>query len=818
MYDGVQRFCSYAEMTTRSGKQRRIEEPSDSKDDSLPPATPTRPATRTSTEIWLIGHPSASITGAKLPDCRQVMKYYMYLRNDPDNIRNKVKNEEIAYDVVDNVIVFWNMARIKTKYRHHCMSDVMKLWNEWQGLMKNKGRQSDPGNKRANFVARLDTLFDIGAPDAIEAIMKSRLLSAKKKQDDVDFYLDQKHERRASMDGHDKIFETKAEMLLARQAREARIREREENRAERQRETAAEGAACLLELDSYTQMSEGEECQELDPDFEVKLPDDEKPADTEFVSLRMPKKIMQCDEITSAADRLKLSDNQATMLVSAVIKASGGNLDDFDISRSTTHRSRMCNRQQVAENAMAEVTQNPPLFCALHWDGKLLSDVLGDSYERLAVLLSGAPQYIEGKLLGVPSLVDSKGMTQANATYDLLEVWDISDRVAALVFDTTASNSGVHKGAAKLIEERLGRKLLYLACRHHILEVIVGSVWKLLFGAILGPENKLFAQFKQAWKDIDKEIPVQTLTVKDPWLLQVRNQVVKDLVSLLSSEEDSATFPRDDYRECVENTLIIFGETPPRGIHFMKPGAIHQARWMANNLYVAKMFMFSKALLYDDEMVDKLMRMNRFLALFYTSAWMKASSGADAPANDLQLIHDMIDFREVDKALANTVIDKLSNHRWYLTEEVVPFALFSKHRMMTDCLKQEMAIQLVATPVPENFRLGKPVFRKVARDTTLKDLIGPESHTLFRILNVSTDWLVQPVDQWSSNPAFLVAEEFVRTVKVVNDAAERGVKLISDFATIITTDPAQRSWLLQGVEQHRRQFPTFDKKTLNMTL
>lgn len=86
----------------------------------------------------------------------------------------------------------------------------------------------------------------------------------------------------------------------------------------------------------------------------------------------------------------------------------------------------------------------------------------------------------------------------------------------------------------------------------------------------------------------------------------------------------------------------------------------------------------------------------------------------------------MVDFREVDKAftVADTVglIEKRGNHRWYLTEEMVPFALFSKHHnvMVTDCLKQEMAAQYFATPLPENFRLGKPVFRKVDRDTTLK--------------------------------------------------------------------------------------------------
>ena len=129
-----------------------------------------------------------------------------------------------------------------------------------------------------------------------------------------------------------------------------------------------------------------------------------------------------------------------------------------------------------------------------------------------------------------------KGMVhQAND----LEAWDVSDRVSALVFDTTA---GVHKGAAKLIEERLGRKLLYLACRHHTLEVVVGAVWKFLFGSTVGPENKFFAHFKQSWKDIDRELPVQTLRVEEPWLLRAKNKVTKDLVALLSSE-DPTTFP-----------------------------------------------------------------------------------------------------------------------------------------------------------------------------------------------------------------------------------------------------------------------------------
>jgi hypothetical protein len=98
---------------------------------------------------------------------------------------------------------------------------------------------------------------------------------------------------------------------------------------------------------------------------------------------------------------------------------------------------------------------------------------------------------------------------------------------------------------------------------------------------------------------------------------------------------------------------------------------------------------------------------------------------------------------------------------------------------------------------------------------SLTDVIGPESHMLFQSLNISSGWLAKQVEQWSSDPDFQIAENFVRSVKVVNDAAERGVKLISDFATKITTDPIQRQALLQLVEMDHQKYPDFNKATMS---
>ena len=57
----------------------------------------------------------------------------------------------------------------------------------------------------------------------------------------------------------------------------------------------------------------------------------------------------------------------------------------------------------------------------------------------------------------------------------------------------------------------------------------------------------------------------------------------------------------------------------------------------------------------------------------------------------------------------------------------------------------------------------------------------------------------------------------MRTVKVVNNAVERGVKLNIDCAAIINDDVQQKHDLLQATEAHREQFPDFANATLKKT-
>ena len=146
------------------------------------------------------------------------------------------------------------------------------------------------------------------------------------------------------------------------------------------REEQVEGVAASLEYDPGAQLTEEADRTKIDPDFEINIQQEATETDqVEYVTLKVRKKIMQCDQITSAVDRLKLSHNQTSMIITASIKAAVGNLDNFDISRSTTRRTRMFNRQKMAEIVVETVKQNSPQYGALHWDGKRLKDMLGDT-------------------------------------------------------------------------------------------------------------------------------------------------------------------------------------------------------------------------------------------------------------------------------------------------------------------------------------------------------------------------------------------------------------------------------------------------------
>jgi len=80
-------------------------------------------------------------------------------------------------------------------------------------------------------------------------------------------------------------------------------------------------------------------------------------------------------------------------------------------------------------------------------------------------------------------------------------------------------------------------------------------------------------------------------------------------------------------------------------------------------------------------------------------------------------------------------------------------------------------------------------------------------------LDIQQDFLNHHPSTWGSNKNFVDGLKRVQNLKVVNDAAERGIALIQSFNGILTNQEEQKQYLLHVVEQHQQKYPNPNKST-----
>jgi hypothetical protein len=209
-------------------------------------------------------------------------------------------------------------------------------------------------------------------------------------------------------------------------------------------------------------------------------------------------------------------------------------------------------------------------------------------------------------------------------------------------------------------------------------------------------------------------------------------------------------------------------------------------------------------------------RMADFIALFYANLFLRSRISVFAPNDDFHFLASILWYQEEDDQIATAVLASIKRHLWYLAEELVVLALFNES--LSDFTRMLMAKKLFDTRRPTSFKPGKPTFPTIDLGTPplFHQFIGPRSWLLFSILqlNRSQDWLQLPPTFWPLMSDYCYARDFVKRLEVTNDCAERGVKLIGDFKDY-TDEETQRQFLLQVVEDHRKNIPSMLKKNVN---
>ena len=226
--------------------------------------------------------------------------------------------------------------------------------------------------------------------------------------------------------------------------------------------------------------------------------------------------------------------------------------------------------------------------------------------------------------------------------------------------------------------------------------------------------------------------------------------------------------------------MVLLGETPPN-FTWKKPGAAHKARFCAFGIYINKALAFSEQLGFDREVVQALIRVATFITTLYVPYYISASSGCDAPVNDLEMFKKLKIYSLTDSELAESAQAVLCRHTWYLQEETVPFALFSKKLTIDE--KSRLAAKLLTfvedkplhwkedlEPGQETYQLGKPILElDLTPQTCLVDLLGTNSLLMWDILGLDWQWLKQSPEEWDKSASYQDMKEYVCTVKVTND-------------------------------------------------
>jgi len=241
--------------------------------------------------------------------------------------------------------------------------------------------------------------------------------------------------------------------------------------------------------------------------------------------------------------------------------------------------------------------------------------------------------------------------TEAKSIYDLLVQWNLVDKVQAMSFDTTSVNTGRINDVCTRLENMLGRELLWLACRHHIMELVLAKAFSLCFGPSSSPDIPLVKRFKSCWLNFNHEnFEVLELHAEC-------NKFVKATIDSLKLNGQELLI-RDDYQELMELTMVALG-SPPKQKHWRLPGPIHHARWMAKLIYAIKIYLFCNqqdVFRLTKREQNQLQRFVHFGTLMYTKAWMKAPLAAEAPAGDLALWADLEKYKAIDGEIATAAM------------------------------------------------------------------------------------------------------------------------------------------------------------------
>ena len=337
---------------------------------------------------------------------------------------------------------------------------------------------------------------------------------------------------------------------------------------------------------------------------------------------------------------------------------------------------------------------------------------------------------------------------------------------------------------------------------------------KVVLGRSTAPETTLYNAVADTWLTID--------TSAREYL--PRTSEFDDLISFGKSYLAS-TKDRGDYKELMALSLLLLdaypADLPP--YHIRSVGGTSSAQWMAKVIYELKIVLFKsqfvRAGLITNDEAEEHTALVKFLLKYYIHRWLQCPGAEDAAVNDLGLYQELSKVKSTspEYKFAKPMLDKVDQHLWFLSEELVVFAFFSS--LLTNAEKA-----LCAKAMKRYFKKGdcatpdgKLTTPLLSKSTKLWHLFGPKSWLIFHLLDFDRrgrSFLDKPVRDWPQDQDYKYLQGIIANMQVVNDPAERGILLAKTLQGKVALNEGERKKLFLIIPHLREKLKRLTKSNI----
>lgn len=238
---------------------------------------------------------------------------------------------------------------------------------------------------------------------------------------------------------------------------------------------------------------------------------------------------------------------------------------------------------------------------------------------------------------------------------------------------------------------------------------------------------------------------------------------------------------------------------------------------MAKAIYSLKIFLSRNQFILTTDEENGIRDICIFITKLYLKAWIQAPVAAEAPRQDHEFLKNLYAYNTINENVSRVALRKFCNHLWYLTPETAALAFFDSS--ITHEAKRRMVAALDIVTDHEIKRLIiNPNNRTQYIDNGIEAFVSQKTLTFFKRFSIPTDFISKDPLEWENDPNYNIGLQIIKDLRVVNDSAERGVKLMQEFNNVLTRNEEEKQFVMQIVSDYRKRYPDTKKTTLMQNL